>query len=162
MADVQVIPNDLTGASPQFTGKAASLEDLAASISTSTSTLIGDLGVLASLSAMASALENYRIRVQTSMECFRTALQDAGQGLLETADTFVATDTQLAGTFTALGEQIYSGYDTPATGTPGLNGLPLITSPGGRSVIGLPSGLTGGSTILGGSSGLTPGVFIHP
>jgi len=166
MADIKVIPDDLTGSSPQFTGKASSVEDLATTLSDSTSTLIGDLGLLAALSQMASAMENYQTRVATSMECFRTALQDAGEGLLETADSFVATDTELAGTFSALEPQIYSGYDSPTTGTSGssLFNLPgTTTTPVGVSpIIGLPSGLTGGSTVLGGSLITNPGVFVNP
>jgi uncharacterized protein YukE len=164
MADIKVIPDELTGSSPQFTSKATSVEDLATTLSNSTSTLIGDLGILAALNQMASAMENYQTRVATSMECFRTALQDAGEGLLETADSFVAADTELAGTFSALEPQIYSGYDSPTTTAPGL---PLLNLPGTTTtpvspVIGLQSGLTGGSTILGGSSVTNPGVFVNP
>lgn len=164
MADIKVTPNELTGSSPQFTSKATSVEDLATTLSASTSTLIGDLGMLAALSQLASAMENYQTRAATSMECFRTALQDAGEGLLETADSFVAADTELAGTFSALEPQIYAGYDSPTTTTPGSPGLnlPGTTTTPVSPVPGLQSGLIGGNTILGGSFVTNPGVLVNP
>lgn len=164
---IKVLPGDLAGTSPQFTGKATSVSDLTTYLTTVSNSLIGTLGVMAALQQLAQAMENYRTRLATSMQCFSTALKDTGHGLLETADLFVSTDSTLAGTFTTLdSEGQYQGYDAqtdPLSGS-GLQGLlngdtgtltdPLLPSSGQDGS--LPSWLQEQGGLLSSNGGLNP------
>lgn len=161
---IKVPPGELSDTSPQFLSKATSVTDLATGLNTASTSLINTLGLLTALQMLEQAMENYRTRLATSMECFSTALKDTGHGLFETANLFVSTDSELAGTFATLDAQSYPGFDsqTPSSGLSDLQGLLNGDTPASGST-GLQGLLPGGTlTDPGLSSLLQQGSVLSP
>ncbi len=112
---ISASPSRLAGAAPSFTGQAATVSELASGLKSSTSSLSGALAV-DPLTGFGADLETLSGRVATSVNCFTDALHRFGQGLHISAESFSATDKQMASTFELIDQALspYLGFDEPA------------------------------------------------
>lgn len=112
---IAAAPSQLSDAAPTFHGQASALADVITGLNTTTGGLLTSLS-LQPLSGFATDLEGLYGRIGTSMDCLTLALGNLGVSLQAAAQSFAATDAQLASVFRALDQSLnpYLGYDTPA------------------------------------------------
>lgn len=103
---VQASPSNLSNSALSFLSGSLDVWQILQDTNTTTLSLLSDLYLLSELSRFASALENYKMRMQTSMNCLLNALGETGLKLIDAGILFRTNDTTWSNAF-----QQYSGFE---------------------------------------------------
>jgi|GEM_PF-3648243 hypothetical protein len=113
---IAATPSQLSDAAPSFTGHVETANELVSGLKSSAQHLGGSLLAVDSLAGFGFEMDTLSGRVGTSLDCFTNALRNVGHSLQVSAESFTATDKQLAKTFELIDQAFtpYLGFDSPA------------------------------------------------
>ena len=127
MADLIQNPTSKTSASSHpFLTSSQDVYNMLSDLNTTTQQAINDFFLLSELARFAAALEEYRMRLEISMNCLLNALGHAGIKLQLTAEDFNIMDQGIMNIFNPI-QPRYPGFEP---GVSGPNPIPGLTLPG--------------------------------